>query len=145
MVSPSTRRLYSLLTHARSVVVGRGKTGWNKLLGKSAVAAIAIEKREKALRDATDLRLSDSNAVSERPWAQEAEMRRAVGDLGARRIVRGKGKEREYEIEDEEVFQEEEMLEEEDEGPMGGMLDGAGKFLLAGGLAGAGQCLSPDL
>ena len=65
-------------------------------------------------------------------------MRRAVGDLGARRIVRGKGKERQYEVEDEEVEQEEEMEDEED-GPMGGMLDGAGKFLLAGGLAGAGS------
>ena len=60
--------------------------------------------------------------------------------------MRGKGKERQYEVEDEELDEEEEMMEEdEDEGPLGGMLDGAGKFLLAGGLAGAGLSLPPSL
>lgn len=99
------------------------------------MAAIASKREEKVLKDATNLRLAESK--NERNWEEEADYRRSVDAVGARRIVSGKGKEREYFV----PHVEPEEDEDERESQIEGMLDGAGKFLLAGGLAGAGESL----
>ena len=115
------RHLPALHSHTpthlvRAVVVGRGKTGWNKLLGKPAITA----KEHAELR-----RLEQKN--DERRWAEEAARAKAVEES------KGKGRA----PDDDET--------DEDDPHAHGMFHGAGKFLLAGGLAGAGTFSNPSV
>lgn len=123
------------------VVVGRGKTGWNKLLGKPAIAVKERVKERHDALEAINLRKSDDRH-QERAWAQEIERKRL---LEGSKDAKGKG--RETFVDDQSMGDgddaiEFETLEEDDEieGATAGMFSGAGKFLLAGGLAGAGTC-----
>lgn len=90
----------SHLTPDADVVVGRGKTGWDKRSGG----------KDK----------SQSQSQSQ----DEQQQQERIAD------AKGKGKASEEDDDD-----------EEDEGPTHGMFAGAGKFLLAGGVAGAGPSL----
>jgi hypothetical protein len=114
MVSPISPRLSTYAHSYPAVVVGRGKTGWNKLLGK-----LAVTKANKTA-EGTNLREKDKN--DEQRWAEQV--------ASEARKVKGKGRE-----EDEDDEQEEPAHE----GATHGMFAGAGKFLLAGGVAGAGE------
>ena len=99
-------------------MVGRGKSSWNKLLGKPA-----IEAREKAEAAATLRKLEEKD--EERRWAEER----------AQMAAKGKGKGKAIE---EHPIAVGEGDSDEDDPHAHGMFHGAGKFLLAGGLAGAG-------
>lgn len=175
-----------------TVVVGRGKTGWNKLLGKSAIPNFLASSSSKSSSSSSsnsppldkkevvhsptaglmDLKASEEKN-DERIWAEaaaqnkllrKATKEKSLAALKAKASVaaavsysitpggigggKGKGKEREnLELAGEQVaerdvdgFLEGEEDEEchEREGATHGMFAGAGKFLLAGGLAGAG-------
>ena len=140
----------SQLTQDGDVVVGRGKTGWNKLLGKPALLAKEKVKErhelQEAMKDAMNLKKLENDSA-QRLWAAEEKAERLVSKLESERESRNdiKGKGREVIIDDREVErhinEREDGQEEDDEdvGATSGMFSGAGKFLLAGGLAGAGQ------
>jgi hypothetical protein len=140
----------SQLTQDGDVVVGRGKTGWNKLLGKPALLAKEKVKErhelQEAMKDAMNLKKLENDSA-QRLWAAEEKAERLVSKLESERESRNdiKGKGREVIIDDREVERNingrEDGQEEDDEdvGATSGMFSGAGKFLLAGGLAGAGQ------
>ena len=148
-----TQRLTSF---ALSVVVGGGKTGWNKLLGKPAVAAKERARHAAEVKEATNLKKSESKN-DERKWAEETEQLKAAKEEHAKHDidmtrqgsgmvdVKGKGKALKEEAEPKpapavvlEELEEEDEEEEDEHGATHGMFSGAGKFLLAGGLAGAG-------
>ncbi|KAK4695810.1 hypothetical protein P7C70_g8485, partial [Phenoliferia sp. Uapishka_3] len=110
-----------------TVVVGRGKSGWNKRLGKPAVAAAQAAE----LKEASSLRKTEPKN-DERKWAEEAEVEKVQFTEDR------KGKGRQMGSVDGEAGPEAEGEDDEYEDPFAnGMFHGAGKFLLAGGLAGA--------
>lgn len=129
------------------MVVGGGKSGWNKLLGKPAVAAKDKAKQAAELKDATNLHKMEQEN-DECRWAEDAQRIRAAEEATAKKLASEKtlkGKEKEVvverpatvQVDTTEEFEDEE--EEEEHGATHGMFSGAGKFLLAGGLAGAGK------
>lgn len=141
-----------------AVVVGGGKSGWNKLLGKPAIAAKEKARQLAELKEGTNLKKAEQQN-EERRWAEEAEKvkvakeapkpKEEIATVPATGLVDVKGKGRAVGEVDPtvngkplppQVVEGEEEEEEEDElGATHGMFAGAGKFLLAGGLAGAGN------
>lgn len=88
----------SRLNQDGDVAVGGGKTGWNELLGKSAIAAKEKEARASrqqstssaagsTLQDATNLQLTEAEAINpERQWAlacRRKEPRLAAQEVGS--------------------------------------------------------------
>lgn len=133
-----------------TVVVGRGKTGWNRLLGKPAVAAKEKVTHRHELQVVINARTKEERLMMEqRRWpgderAEETDLQNE-GSIKSRKEEKGKGKE--VIVDDSQVEHNVDDCEEEDEddcseGATTGMFSGAGKFLLAGGLAGAGSSLS---
>ncbi|KAM0749597.1 mitochondrial carrier [Meredithblackwellia eburnea MCA 4105] len=110
----------SQLTQDGDVVVGRGKSGWNLLLGKAAVSAKEKEAAREAAKEAASLRKQELKN-DERKWAEESET--------VAKCEKGKGTDDVCPSDDDE--------HDHDEHHNHNMFHGAGKFLLAGGLAGA--------
>lgn len=150
-----------ILSSHFAVVVGGGKSGWNKLLGKPAVAAKEKARQLAELKEGTNLKKAEQQN-DERRWAEDAEKVKVakespkptetVATVPATGLVDVKGKGRAVGEVDPavdgkppsppiaEVEEEEEEEDDDDElGAMHGMFAGAGKFLLAGGVAGAGE------
>ncbi|GAA5940787.1 hypothetical protein JCM1841_004718 [Sporobolomyces salmonicolor] len=155
----------SRLTPDGDVVVGRGKTGWNKLLGKPGVAAANAAKEREKLVEGTNLhKAEERDANDEWRWVQEEKVRKDEEEIGGlAKKAKGKAKEVEkspasslettatVDFEESGVVAsdvrsptrgsaagagEAEEEEEEDDATQD-MFAGAGKFLLAGGMAGA--------
>ncbi|GAA5871443.1 hypothetical protein JCM1840_002896 [Sporobolomyces johnsonii] len=156
----------SRLTPDGDVVVGRGKTGWNKLLGKPGVAAANAAKEREKLVEGTNLhKAEERDANDERRWVEEEEkVRKAEEEMGGP-AKKGKGKAKEVDKSPASALETTAMVDFEDSGVVAnevcsptreltagageggedeeeddatqGMFTGAGKFLLAGGMAGA--------
>ncbi|GEM10051.1 mitochondrial carrier protein [Rhodotorula toruloides] len=152
-----------------TVVIGRGKSGWNKLLGKSSSTSAATARPRPEDRDA-EQRLADATNLHKlEPVNDEQKYVAACERLRAERRNKGKARANaeavakalpsstslDFEqsgviVTDEEreevkpkvqphtqVASVREDEEEEEHEPTHDMFAGAGKFLLAGGMAGA--------
>jgi hypothetical protein len=116
-----------------AVVVGRGKSGWNKLLRKPSISG-----KEKTIAEASAAKAAAKTEMLEDPDEAELVYTEESDKLVSLAEHKGKGRRVVDPLPKERV---EEVLEdeEEEEGDAHGMFHGAGKFLLAGGVAGAGE------
>ncbi|KAI5474751.1 mitochondrial carrier protein, partial [Pseudohyphozyma bogoriensis] len=122
---PKARPNMSQLNDDGSVVVGRGKTGWNKLLRKPSLSG-----KEKTIAEASAAKaeMVHDEKEEEMVYAEESDQ------LVNKREEKGKQRRVVDPLPKEKITEEE---EEEEECESHGMFHGAGKFLLAGGVAGA--------
>ncbi|BGO93151.1 hypothetical protein NBRC10512_007596 [Rhodotorula toruloides] len=160
----------SRLTQDGDVVIGRGKSGWNKLLGKSTGSSASSTRTRPDDREAAQRLADATNLHKLEPVNDEQKYVAACERLRAERRNKGKAranaeavakapasstsldfeesgvivtdKEREEvkpatKVEQAQVATVREEEEEEEHEPTHDMFAGAGKFLLAGGLAGA--------
>lgn len=169
--TPSQLTSSSLRFRKVTVVIGRGKSGWNKLLGKSTGSSASSTRTRPDDREAAQRLADATNLHKLEPVNDEQKYVAACERLRAERRNKGKAranaeavakapasstsldfeesgvivtdKEREEvkpatKVEQAQVATVREEEEEEEHEPTHDMFAGAGKFLLAGGLAGAG-------